>query len=110
MTTSSDDESWEKTEAALSALITGKRRADGANWADAYSMSKHYLEVRLNNQIWQASSYRQLGTYLYHTVYPYHSGHVQASLPQLLFFQFLAGDLNFINLSLPEALVAVQRP
>ena len=45
--TNSNNHGWEETEAALSALINGKRRADGANWADAYSMSQHYLEVRL---------------------------------------------------------------
>jgi hypothetical protein len=108
MTTSSDDESWEKTEAALSALITGKRRADGANWADAYSMSKHYLEVRLSNQNLQASSCRQLGTYLYHAVHPYNSVNVQAILTQLFFLQFLAGRLNFTYLSLLQDLVAAQ--
>lgn len=45
--TNSNANGWQETEAALSALINGKRRADGANWADAFSMSQHYLKVRI---------------------------------------------------------------
>lgn len=46
MSTITDSE-WNDVKSALIGLISSIRRADGPSWADAFKMSKHYLEVRV---------------------------------------------------------------
>jgi hypothetical protein len=42
----SEEQEYERALVALSSLISGRQRKDGAQWAHAFEMMQSYLEVR----------------------------------------------------------------
>jgi hypothetical protein len=50
---SADDRGFEAALEAISSLITRRKRADGANWGDAFALMDTYLKVCASRCIWR---------------------------------------------------------